>query len=409
MIHDKAIEELLRELMGEPETGKPFVFMEGLVKNYLQDLNGRAGLLSGSGEKSEGLMYYLQEAGGSIKAMEAFVKSPEFSDSLYKKSYERLKALGDESKSYVDLYTEIYEDETYLNEIFVRLVEETEGVAITSTKQLQELTGITEIYGYWDEEKRETVPYGDKKPTKKEAQETALNQVGDTFIKAMSYRYSKALKDILEAGGKYSDLLQVKPSYFNLPETWRGCLASDRDSSILWAIEETFLIGEGNTVKPELKAIAREIEAPYSILMEAHRVVNGNTNPEGGNLQRREDKIKSEIRAKLPEVISKMPKQWKEDRGLFNPKQEGYSNVYKNFESWVILAINVLVTGILAKTLGKKEEAIVNYSEEAIDFIKKHFKEEIQAQANITIHKGLGGHKIAETFKTKVKNGIDGD
>ena len=234
LIHDKVIKEILQELVGEP--GKKQPFAESLVNNYLQDLQAQAQLLLKSGSKVEDLQeYYLQELRGRVmdSVVEALIKSSEFKDSLYKKYYERLKALGDESKSYGDLFTEIYQDETYLNEIFVRLVEETEGVSITSAKQLQELTGITEIYGYWDEEKGETVPYGDKKPTKKEAQEIAFKQVEDTFIKAMSYRYSKALEDILEAGGKYSDLLQVKPSYFNLPETWSECLPTDQYSSIL--------------------------------------------------------------------------------------------------------------------------------------------------------------------------------
>lgn len=276
LIHDKVVKEILQELVGEPGIKQPFA--ESLVNNYLQDLQAQAQLLLKSGSKVEDLQeYYLQELRGRVmdSVVEALIKSSEFKDSLYKKYYERLKALGDESKSYGDLFTEIYQDETYLNEIFVRLVEETEGVSITSAKQLQELTGITEIYGYWDEEKGETVPYGDKKPTKKEAQEIAFKQVEDTFIKAMSYRYSKALEDMLEAGGKYSDLLQVKPSYFNLPETWSGCLPTDQYSSILWAIENAFLIGEPNTsVRPDLKVIAQEIEAPYSVLMDAHKICN---------------------------------------------------------------------------------------------------------------------------------------
>ena len=276
LIHDKVVKEILQELVGEP--GKKQPFAESLVNSYLQDLVAQAQLLLKSGSKVENLQeYYLQELRGRVmdNVAQALIKSSEFKDSLYKKSYDRLKALGDENKSYGDLFTEIYEDETYLNEIFVRIVEETEGVAITSAKQLQELTGITEIYGYWDEEKGETVPYGDKKPTKKEAQEIAFKQIEATFTSAMSYRYSKALEDILDAGGKYNDLLQVKPSYFNLPETWSGCLPTDQYSSILWAIENAFLIGEPNTsVRPDLKAIAQEIEAPYSVLMDAHKICN---------------------------------------------------------------------------------------------------------------------------------------
>jgi hypothetical protein len=276
LIHDKVVKEIIKDLVGEPSIKETFA--ERLINNYLQDLQAQAQLLVKSGSKVEDLEeYYLQEMRGRIlhNVAEALIKSSEFKDSLYKKSYERLKALGDENKSYGDLFTEIYDDETYLNEIFVRLVEETEGVAITSPKQLQELTGITEIYGYWDEKKGETVPYGDKKPTKKEAQEIAFKQIEEAFTSAMSYRYSKALEDILEAGGKYSDLLQVKPSYFNLPETWSGCLPTDQYSSILWAIDNAFLIGEPNSsVKPDLKTIAQEIEAPYSVLMDAHKICN---------------------------------------------------------------------------------------------------------------------------------------
>jgi hypothetical protein len=276
LIHDKVVKEILQELKGE--TGKKQPFAERLVNSYLQDLVAQAQLLLKSGIKVESLQeYYLQEIRGRImdNVVEALIKSSEFKDSLYKKSYERLKALGDEDKSYGDLFAEIYEDEPYLNEIFVRLVEETEGVAITSAKQLQELTGITEIYGYWDEKKGETVPYGDKKPTKKEAQDIAFKQIEETFTSAMSYRYSKALEDILEAGGKYSDLLQVKPSFFNLPEIWSGCLPTDQYSSILLAIEKVFLIGEPNTsARPDLKAIAQEIDAPYSVLMDAHKISN---------------------------------------------------------------------------------------------------------------------------------------
>jgi hypothetical protein len=277
LIHDKAIEEILQKLVGEP--GKIQPFAQKLMDSYKADLLAEAQLLLKSGKKVEDIAeHYIQELKGDTmnKIVNAFTKSSEFNDSLYKKSYEMLKALGDGSKSYGDLFTEIYEDETYLNEIFVRLVEEAEGVAITSAKQLQELTGITEIYGYWDEEKGETVPYGDKKPTKKEAQEIAFKQVEDTFIKAMSYRYSKALEDILEAGGKYSDLLQVKPSFFNLPETWSGCLGSDQYSSILWALSFEFLISEPVSLMllPDLRSIAQEVKAPYSVLMDCYNLTN---------------------------------------------------------------------------------------------------------------------------------------
>jgi hypothetical protein len=271
LIHDKAFKEVLKGLIGQP-------FTDSLVTKYLQDSVVEGQLLFKSGEKKESIAeYYAASKDNSWKTVvDALLKSSEFKDSLYKKSYERLKAISDGDTTWGDLFTEIYSDEQYLNEIFVRLVEEEEKVAVTSAKQLQELTGITEIYGYWDEEKEETVAYnGDKKPTKKEAQEEAYKQIEGTFISAMGYRYSKALEDILKAGGKYKDLLQVKPAYFNLPETWSGGLTTNKESSTLWAIVFTFSIDEPNTsVRPDLKAIAREIEAPYSVLMEAHKICN---------------------------------------------------------------------------------------------------------------------------------------
>jgi hypothetical protein len=268
-IYEKAIKEVLQELIGDPGEKEPFA--ENLVNKYLQDLVGKEMLLRQSGIKDED---YSQEFRGLVmdRVVDALLKSYGFKDSLYKNSYERLKAFYQEYKSYGDLFTEIYPGQTYLNEIFVRLVEEEEKVAITSAKQLQELTGITEIYGYHDEKTGKTIPYGDKEPTKAEAEEEAYRQIEDTFIKAMSYRYSKALEDILEAGGKYSDLLQVKPSFFSLPESWEGTLAKDQYSSIQWAIEDTFLLGEpgGLMMLPNLRSIAEDIEAPYSVLMDVY-------------------------------------------------------------------------------------------------------------------------------------------
>ncbi len=272
-VYDIVLTEIMSDLKGDAGSGNPFV--KTVINSYAKELLAEFELLIKSGDKSfDPRKDYLQKFKDvmNTKVIKALDRSSEFKDDLYKKSYERLKALGDESKSYGDLFTEIYQDETYLNEIFVRLVEETEGVAITSAKQLQELTGITEIYGYWDKEKGETVPYGDKKPTKKEAQEIAFNQIEHTFTSAMSFRYYKTLGDILEGGGKYSDLLEVKPHYFNLPEAWRGSPMSDQYSSILFVICEIFVLDNYFFNKPDLKTIAKDIEAPYSVLIDAYKI-----------------------------------------------------------------------------------------------------------------------------------------
>jgi hypothetical protein len=265
-VHDKAIIELLKEY--KDKAGGYDIFISNLVDSYLQDSIGGLMLLVKSGSKEAlSLDNFSPEVTSKLneKVFEALFKNRDFSNSLYKKSYEGLKALGDEGKSYGDLLTEIYEDVDYLNEIFVRLVEEREGVVITSAKQLQEITKITHLDS-WD---IKTGGYVTPE-TEEEAKENANKQTEDIFIEAMSYRYTKALRDIIEAGGKYSDLLKVKPSYFNLPEIWRQ--KENQYYSILWTLIDAFLIMETSAISPDLRAIAKEIEAPYSVLMDANKL-----------------------------------------------------------------------------------------------------------------------------------------
>ena len=210
-------------------------------------------------------------------ASDIFIKSREYKDTLYKKSYDRLKALVDEGKSFGYIFTEIYSDESYLNDIFIRLIEDKEGVAITSAKQLQELSGIKEIHGYWDEDKGEIVQYKDKTiSTKKEAQDEAKKQIEDCFIQGMYNRYSTTLEDMLEAGAKYKDILLLSPKDFYLPEQWNGTLAKNKEEVILWAISFTYLINEPGSLMmlPSLRTVAEEIGAPYSVLMDCFKLFN---------------------------------------------------------------------------------------------------------------------------------------
>jgi len=272
LIYDKIRGELIGELLGDGVNLSPY--LQTVIDNYIADLRIKTG---GTFKLDENIIReeLLQQEGWFNIMIKAF-KSKPIQDKLYTKSYERLKEAAKNAETWGDLFSEIYLEDSELSEIFVRLIEEEENVAITSAKQLQEITGIDEIYGYWDEEKGETVPYGDKMPTKKEAQEIAYKQVEECFISAMSHRYSKALEDILQAGGRYEDLLKVKPAYFNLPEKWKGGVTSDMETSIFWAIDEVFRIAEPNTAaRPDLKAIAQEIEAPYSVLLDVHKICNG--------------------------------------------------------------------------------------------------------------------------------------
>jgi len=277
-VYDKAVLKIVRELLENSE--KTTLFDEYLLKAFLFDLFYEAEQVIRSGgdleQTKDEYIKISQERirENSTELLEAFLNNSEVEKKLYTENYAILKAILDENNDYQLLYKELYQDEYFQQEIFVRLVEEKEGTVVKSAKQLQELTGITEVYGEWDEEKQELIPYKDKEPTTKEAQEEADRQIKETFTQGMVYRYTKALEDILKGGGVYSELLKVKPSYFNLPETWSGHLATDKHSSILWAIVDVFSLMESNSsVRPDLRSIAQEIEAPYSVIMDAYKLV----------------------------------------------------------------------------------------------------------------------------------------
>lgn len=266
LVYDKVLRETIKDLIGEKGNIKPFA--QRIIDSCSIDLTNKAQLYVKSGGKFEDFKdEILKEYRENMSiVIGAITKSFEFKDLIYKKNYEELKASGKEGSTYYDLLSEIYLDQNMLSEIFIRIVEETEGVEITNVKQLQELTGITEVYGDPEEE-------GYKEPTKQQAKKEALRQLEDIFIKGMSYRYSATLINLLQEGANYTDLLNINPSAFNLPDTWTGTIAKDKYTSILWAIEEVFRIGEPATsVKPSLKFVAKEINAPLSVLMDVNKI-----------------------------------------------------------------------------------------------------------------------------------------
>lgn len=286
-IVDEVNTRIIKELYKDP--GNIPAWANKTYETYMENIKNKYRLLAESrGLTDIEIAEALKEAREGIdKLLDSVAKKPEFRDSLYKESYNKFKAL-DEDYSWSDLLQEIYEDAYYLNEIFVRLVEEQEGVNITSGKQLQELTGITECNSYWDKDKgfltqeealdlskKQKKPLKSYKATEKQIKEEAYRGMEDTFIKAMYFRYYTTLENMLEAGASYKDLLLLEPGSFNLSESWEGCLASNQYTAILWAISMTFEVDEpGSYSNPDLRAIAEEIGAPYSVLMDCYRLFN---------------------------------------------------------------------------------------------------------------------------------------
>jgi hypothetical protein len=163
----------------------------------------------------------------------------------YKK---RIAETYQESKSWDKVITtDVYSDIPEAQEGFIDYVEETYQTKIKDGKHLQKLTGITE---------------------------DTLEGLEETLLNSRKNKYERALETALQEGAKYKALLQIKPQDYGLPKTWSGYGGSDQYSSILWAIMVTFRIGEDISVGPDLKTIAQEIEAPYSVLLDAHKIGN---------------------------------------------------------------------------------------------------------------------------------------
>jgi hypothetical protein len=155
-----------------------------------------------------------------------------------------------ESKSWDKVITTaVYSDVKEAQESFIDYVEETYQTKIKDGKHLQKLTGITE---------------------------ETLEGLQETVINSRYSKYFRALEKALQEGVKYKDLLQIKPQDYGLPKTWSGCLGSDQYSSILWALSFEFLINEPASLMllPDLRSIAQEIEAPYSVLMDCYNLTN---------------------------------------------------------------------------------------------------------------------------------------
>jgi len=170
----------------------------------------------------------------------------------YRKVYQGLKDT-EIHKGWIDLLTEIYEDDKALNEIFVKLVEEQRKVTITSAEALQKNTGIYRL-GY------------DKSHEKEEAR----RQMEHIFTSAMRYRYEKALEEMLDGGEKYSDLLKTAPAKFNLPE-------SHKEDAIQEAIYNSFELGDTPAIRPELEDVAKRIGAPLEVVLRSSQLVKENT------------------------------------------------------------------------------------------------------------------------------------
>ena len=180
---------------------------------------------------------------------------------IYNRDLKGITEAYSKSKSWEDVITSGYfnSDEGTSLEAFIDLVEDVYKTKIKDAKQLDKLTGLTTLLS--------------KEPNIEKGKEPTLEYI---LTSSRYSKYCRALEKALQEGAKYKDLLQIKPQDFGLPKTWSGCLASDQYSSILWAISFEFMINEPASLMllPDLRSIAQDIEAPYSVLMDCYNLTN---------------------------------------------------------------------------------------------------------------------------------------
>ena len=217
---------------------------------------------------------------GITESVAWLLESKEFRSRLYEELYTALKehlekGNNGEPIDYSELFGETAFNVEESTEIFVRLVEEGEGVEITSWKQLQELTGLTALWNYWDKEKgflsdeeavelakEQNKPLKSYKATNKQSKAEADSELEETFTQAMKYRYTKTLENMLEVGAKYKNLLTIAPSNFFLPDSYQ-------EEAIVRAIGLHFKLYEPPTHRPDIGTVAERLQAPYPVIQKA--------------------------------------------------------------------------------------------------------------------------------------------
>jgi len=193
--------------------------------------------------------------------------SKKVKDKHYLNSLEEIKTAYQESKDWVDVFaTAVYNDVRESNEAFIDYVEEVTKTKVKDVKHLQELTEITHITKIYVK--------GKEVKAKNEGQEKefALKELEETLIGGKTSKYSRAMETALLEGAKYKDLLKIKPKEYGLPEKWSIYKDEDQYSTILDVISWEYLLIEPFAVRPDLRTISRDLEAPYSVVLDAWKL-----------------------------------------------------------------------------------------------------------------------------------------
>jgi len=178
---------------------------------------------------------------------------------LYLNYLDKIREAYQKAESWEDVVTSgyFYSDENESMEAFIDFVEEVYSTEVKNSKHLEKLTGITALLS-----KEENIEKG-KEPTL------------DYILNSARYsKYFTALEAALREGATYEDLLKIEPKEYKLPESWKVGLAKNKQEAVLWAISFEYLLDEPIGLKqfPSLRLVAKEIKAPYSVIMDAYKI-----------------------------------------------------------------------------------------------------------------------------------------
>lgn len=188
---------------------------------------------------------------------------------LLMKRIEEIDSLINTGKSYDDIYSSIiFSDEDDYSYAFLLHVEGKFNTSITSSVQLKELAQI--------KHKRLDTKYRSHTKLSSEPVSCTLDEdIQNCYYQALECKYLTILERILWDEGKYKDLLNTNPQDYGLPESWNnGHEIMNKEKMILMAIF-FFIEHAAERIDPidlkkiSLESIAKDIEAPLSVIQKA--------------------------------------------------------------------------------------------------------------------------------------------
>jgi hypothetical protein len=162
---------------------------------------------------------------------------------LYIKYKRAISEIYERTTNWDEVIAVVFDDQPS-QEAFIDYIEETYNTKVSDVKCLLKLTKI-------------------------KAEDENFTSLEEIIRNSRYSKYCRALKIALQKGAKYKDLLKIKPQDYGLSKTWNGCLSSDQYSSILWTLSKVCSVDTIEfIISPDLRSVAREIEAPYSVVMD---------------------------------------------------------------------------------------------------------------------------------------------